>query len=238
MKKQRLIEQLRESLAQRAHVFLPSLIVFAICAQCCAQEKSNWHLAPGPLMTRWAANVSPDKIAKEYPRPQMERGDWQSLDGLWNYAIKPKTESEPVEYDGKILVPFAVESALSGVMKPVGADNRLWYRREFSWPVQWRGKRAILHFGAVDWKATVYVNGKEVGTHQGGYTPFSLDITEALKDSGPQTIVVAVWDPTDAEAQPRGKQITHPEGILVHVGHRHLANRVAGTGGGNVDCSD
>ncbi len=164
-------------------------------------------------MTRWAAHVSPEKVLPEYPRPQMERRDWQSLDGLWDYAIRPKGEPKPALLDGKILVPFAVESALSGVMKPVGQDNRLWYRREFSWPEPWRGKRAILHFGAVDWQATVYVNGKEVGTHQGGYTPFSLDITNKLKDSGPQTVVVAVWDPTDAAAQPRGKQVVHPEGI-------------------------
>jgi Glycosyl hydrolases family 2, sugar binding domain/Glycosyl hydrolases family 2, TIM barrel domain/Glycosyl hydrolases family 2 len=164
-------------------------------------------------MTRWAMDVSGDNVLSEYPRPQLERPDWRSLNGQWDYAIRPKAESEPAAYDGKILVPFAVESALSGVTKQVGSTNRLWYRRTFEWPELWHGKRAILHFGAVDWQTAVVVNGQEVGTHQGGYTPFSIDITDALKSSGVQNLVVAVWDPTDGGSQPRGKQSAKPDGI-------------------------
>jgi beta-galactosidase/beta-glucuronidase len=165
------------------------------------------------LMTCWAADVSPDKLATEYPRPQLQRPDWRSLNGLWDYAIRGKAEPIPAHFDGQILVPFPVESALSGVMKTVGQADRLWYRRDFEWPQRWQDKRAIVHFGAVDWHTTVFVNGREVGSHQGGYTPFSLDITDALKPSGQQTIAVAVWDPTDAAAQPRGKQVAAPSGI-------------------------
>ncbi|MHC4736580.1 MAG: hypothetical protein ACYTDW_19310, partial [Planctomycetota bacterium] len=122
--------------------------------------------AKGPLMTRWAKDVSPRKAHREYPRPQMVRKYWQNLNGLWEYAIVAKDAQRPEEFDGQILVPFPVESALSGVMKPVGEDNRLWYRRTFkvSGSGRWRkGKRVLLHFGAVDWDTTVWVNGEEVG---------------------------------------------------------------------------
>jgi len=110
-------------------------------------------------------------------------------------------------------VPFAAESALSGVMKPVGKDNRLWYRRTFRVPDEWSGQRVLLHFEAVDWDATVQVNGHEVGTHRGGYDPFTFDITKALSGSGDQEIVVSVWDPIDEGTQPRGKQVKEPRGI-------------------------
>jgi beta-galactosidase/beta-glucuronidase len=112
-----------------------------------------------------------------------------------------------------ILVPFAAESALSGVMKDVGTDNRLWYRRTFTVPEDWKDQRVLLHFGAVDWETTVWVNGKEVGTHRGGYDPFSFDLADAAKAGGENEIVVAVWDPTDAGEQPRGKQLSKPHGI-------------------------
>ena len=123
--------------------------------------------------------------------------DWLNLNGLWSYAIVAKDAPQPTKWDGEILVPFAVESALSGVMKPVGEKKRLWYRRTFTVPAAWKGKNVLLHFGAVDWEATVWVNGKELGTHRGGYDGFSFDITEALKPGGAQEIVVAVWDPTE-----------------------------------------
>jgi hypothetical protein len=179
--------------------------------------QGQWKPAAGPLMTRWAKEVSPENALPEYPRPQMVRRNWLNLNGLWDYAIKPKDAARPESFDGQILVPFPVESALSGVMKPVGPDNRLWYRRTFEipdgrrWDVE--GRRVLLHFGAVDWDATVWVNGKEVGNHKGGYDPFTFDITDALKDSGQQEIVVSVWDPTDASTQPRGKQVRNPNGI-------------------------
>jgi beta-galactosidase/beta-glucuronidase len=174
---------------------------------------AQWKPADGPLMTRWAKDVSPDKVLPEYPRPQMARSEWQNLNGLWDYAIRPKTEARPARFDGQILVPFPVEAALSGVMKRVGDDERLWYRRTFELPETRIGRRILLHFGAVDWEATVFVNGQELGQHRGGYDPFEFDITNALQKSGPQEIVVAVWDPTDAGTQPRGKQVRKPESI-------------------------
>src|SRR4029079_2313158 len=106
--------------------------------------------------------VSPDKVHPDYPRPQMVRKEWQNLNGLWDYAIRPKDDAQPNEWDGKILVPFPVESALSGVMKQVGPDNRLWYHHGFKVPQKWAGQRVLLHFGAVDWDTTVIVNGKKV----------------------------------------------------------------------------
>src|SRR5439155_30647 len=178
-----------------------------------AVAQDNWQPAKGPLTTRWAKDVSPKNAHPEYPRPQMVRKDWQNLNGLWDYAIRPKTESQPSTFDGKILVPFPIESALSGVRKPVGEESRLWYRRSFTVPKGWSGQRVLLQFGAVDWEAMVFVNGKELGSHRGGYDAFSLDITGALKPSGPQEIVVSAWDPTDAGPQPRGKQVGKPGGI-------------------------
>jgi hypothetical protein len=165
-------------------------------------------------MTRWAKDVTPDKPLPEYPRPQMARKDWLNLNGLWDHAVAPKADAAPQSYQGKILVPFAIESALSGVMKPVGTDNRLWYRRTFEAPARPADGRLLLHFGAVDWETTVYVNGKQVGTHRGGYDPFSFDVTDALKADGPQELTVAVWDPSDDGTQPRGKQVKKPGGIF------------------------
>ena len=167
----------------------------------------------GHIMTRWAKNVSPRNVHREYPRPQMVRKDLQNLNGLWEYAIRPKDQSHPQEFDGKILVPFAVESALSGVGKPVGKENRLWYRRTFDIPKKWSGRRTLLNFGAVDWDATVWINDIQIGAHKGGYDPFTLDITRALNETGPQKIVVSVWDPINEGTQPRGKQVKKPGGI-------------------------
>jgi hypothetical protein len=165
------------------------------------------------LLTRWAKDVSADNALPEYPRPQMVRTDWLNLNGLWDYAIGPKDQPQLAEFDGQILVPYPAESALSGVMKPVGPDNRLWYRRTFEIPKKWNDKRVLLHFGAVDWDATVWVNGKKLGNHRGGYDPFSFDITDALKDKGAQEIILSVWDPTNTGTQPRGKQVLKPGGI-------------------------
>jgi hypothetical protein len=188
-----------------------SVVFTALCI--CSSGRADWQPAKGPLMTRWASEVSPDDAHSEYPRPQMVRKDWLNLNGLWEYAIRPKAEPQPSTFDGQILVPFPVESALSGVMKPVGQEKRLWYRQTFRIPNGWRGKRILLHFEAVDWETTVWVNGKEIGTHRGGYDPFTFDITDALKDAGSQEIVLSVWDPTDAGYQPRGKQVRKPGGI-------------------------
>ena len=142
----------------------------------------------------------------------MERKEWKNLNGLWEYAIRPTGTQQPADMDGQILVPFAVESSLSGVMKTLGKENELWYSREFTVPSSWKGKNILLHFGAVDWQADVWVNGVKMGQHRGGYTPFSFDITPVLA-KGKNQITVKVWDPSDEGYQPRGKQVKHPDGI-------------------------
>lgn len=136
-----------------------------------------------------------------------------NLNGLWDYSIAPVRSQAPENYEGKILVPFPVESSLSGVGRTVGENNVVWYEREFTVPANWKGQNILLHFGAVDWHATVWVNDYKVGEHKGGYTPFTFDITECLNAKGTQTVKVKVWDPTDHGPQPRGKQIHNPHGI-------------------------
>ena len=165
------------------------------------------------MSTPWAKDVNPDNVWPEYPRPIMERDRWANLNGQWDYAILPKGSAMPTEYDGKILVPFAVESELSGVGRKVGADNELWYSRSFNIPASWRGEDVLLNFGAVDWRCDVWVNNIKVGSHQGGYTPFSLNITDALAKKGPNTVTVRVFDPSDKGPQPRGKQVEEPKTI-------------------------
>ncbi|MHC4069858.1 MAG: sugar-binding domain-containing protein [Planctomycetota bacterium] len=169
--------------------------------------------AEAQLLTKWAGKVKTDNVWRQYPRPQMVRKDWLNLNGQWEYAIRPKGLGRPGLFEGTILVPFCAESALSGVGKQVGQDNRLWYRRVFDVPKKWTGKRILLNFGAVDWETTVWVNGKELGTHRGGYDAFSFDITDALNEESSQEILVSVWDPIDAGYQPRGKQVKEPRGI-------------------------
>ena len=143
----------------------------------------------------------------------------------------PKAEDRPEKFDGQILVPFPVESALSGVMKRIdNVAERLWYRRTFTVPKEWTGKNVLLHFGAVNWDSTVWVNGKKLGDHRGGYDGFDFDITDALKPDGEQEIVVSAWNPTDAGTQPRGKQVRKPGGIFYTPTHRHLADRLARAG--------
>ncbi|HJQ81798.1 MAG TPA: glycoside hydrolase family 2 TIM barrel-domain containing protein, partial [Lacipirellulaceae bacterium] len=194
------------------HHLKPLWIAVAL-AMLAAGDALAWEPAKGPLATRWAKDVSPERVWPEYPRPQMVREDWVNLNGLWNYAIRPASDEKPSEWDGEILVPFAVESALSGVKKGVQPHERLWYRRSFTRPQLDEDERLLLHFGAVDWKCTVWVNGEQVGEHTGGYDPFTFDITDALQD-GENKIVVAVSDPTDTGNQPRGKQVLAPRGIM------------------------
>jgi beta-galactosidase/beta-glucuronidase len=194
---------------------LHRVAIFTICAGSLFTTSlwaADWKPAAGPLTTRWAKDVSPANAHREYPRPQLVRSQWENLNGLWDYAIRPRSESSPARYDGSILVPFPVESALSGVMKRVGPDNRLWYRRTVTVPKSWTAKRVLLHFDAVDWEATVWVDGKQAGVHRGGYSPFTFDVTD-LAPPGNHELVVGVWDPSDAGTQPRGKQQNKPQGI-------------------------
>jgi len=195
------------------HILIPVVLVL-IAASCQVKPKEKtWKPVEGPLLTQWADDVNPGSVLPEYPRPQMVRDEWINLNGLWDYAIVPAENNKPKKYDGKILVPFCPESALSGVGKSVGPDNRLWYRRTFEMPAEWAEKLIMLNFGASDWETTVWINGTEVGSHKGGYDAFTLDITEALKSKGRQEIIVSVWDPVDQGTQPRGKQVLNPGGI-------------------------
>ncbi len=173
-----------------------------------------WAPVGGEIMTRWAEDVSADRPLPEYPRPQMVRQDWLSLNGLWDYAIMAKDSARPGSFQGQILVPYPLQSALSGVKKMLSPEDRLWYRRTFTVPAAWKGRRVLLHFGAVDWQTAVWVNGTAVGNHRGGYDPFTFDITNTLGPSGEQEVVLSVWDPADTGAIPRGKQVLKPSGIM------------------------
>ena len=188
---------------------IPAII--AICAFACAGF-SQWKPAGDKIKTEWADKVDPQNVLPEYPRPIMERQQWLNLNGLWDYAITKKDAPLPKTFDGKILVPFAIESSLSGVGKTIKADQSLWYERKFQIPEDWKGKNVLLNFGAVDWKAEVFVNGNKIGEHTGGYTPFSFNITKNLKD-GENSLAVRVWDST-GNGLPRGKQIENPRGIF------------------------
>ncbi len=194
---------------------VPASILFLGLLAAAGGAQQAWKPAAGPLMTRFAKDVDPAAPLPEHPRPTLTRPHWVSLNGLWDYAIAPRAEASASKWDGRILVPFPVESALSGVMRAVGPDQRLWYRRTFTVPAAWpASSRVLLHFGAVDWECVVGVDGHEVGRHRGGYDGFSLDITAALAaDVKEHEITVAVDDPTDGGTQPRGKQVRKPEGI-------------------------
>ena len=190
--------------------FIALAASFAI--SCNTADKTGWAPVGDRIMTQWGENLDPSEVLPEYPRPQMVRGEWMNLNGLWEYAITP-AEAEPDKMDGNILVPFAVESALSGVGRAVGETEALWYEREFIVPEEWAGQRVQLNFGAVDWKAEVYVDGAFVGEHTGGYAPFSFDVTDMLAKGKKHSLKVKVTDRTDKWFQPRGKQVSQPEGI-------------------------
>lgn len=175
--------------------------------------QTGWQMQSVQIQTRWAKEVTPANTLKEYPRPQMVRPQWQNLNGLWSYAITAKDAKVPVKYDGRILVPYPLESALSGVKGSLQPEQNLWYKRSFNKPVLKSGERALLHFGAVDWQATVFLNGKRLGEHSGGYTAFDFDITNALKP-GLNQLTLKVFDPTDKGIGPHGKQVLAPGGIM------------------------
>jgi beta-galactosidase/beta-glucuronidase len=165
------------------------------------------------LKTPWTDSLDPERPLPEHPRPSLLREDWMSLNGLWDCEVQPIGPA-PAVFERRIVVPFPLESALSGIGRPLGSGESLWYRRSFAVPPSWSGRRVILHFGAVDWGARVWVNGFLVGLHRGGYSPFSFDITDKLQGrGGSEELLVEARDPTDAGVQCRGKQIRNPEGI-------------------------
>jgi beta-galactosidase/beta-glucuronidase len=173
----------------------------------------NWRPVPGHCLTRWAKDLTPQNAWQEYPRPQMTRKEWLNLNGLWNYAITSKPQHLVPDFYGQILVPFPLESALSGVKRPLHKGEQLWYRRSFSIPITWRGRRILLHFGAVDWEAKILINNVKVGEHTGGFLPFSIDITNLVSYESLNELIVAVVDPTDTHWQARGKQARVPKTI-------------------------
>lgn len=176
-------------------------------------QAQEWKPAKVSLTTRWGKEVKPGNTWAEYPRPQMQRSNWMNLNGLWDYAIVNKGQAAPAKFDGKILVPFCVESSLSGVGKPLLPAQELWYNKTFTVPAKWAGKEIVIHFDAVDWETKLWVNGKKVGEHKGGSDPFSFNITSYLNKTGEQKISMSVWDPTDSDLQARGKQVLNPRGI-------------------------
>ena len=170
---------------------------------------NSYKIPEGHLITRWAKNVDPECPHPEYPRPQFKRAAWQNLNGLWDYAITGNQNKPPETFTGQILVPFPIESALSGVKRSLKPDETLWYHRTFSIPEDWEKERFLLHFGAADWACQVFLNGALVGSHQGGYDPFSFEITDWMQ-KGENTLLVSVTDPTDTQPNQRGKQVHEP----------------------------
>ncbi len=193
--------------------FSKIICTIGVTCLCYFPTLAQWKVPQDAMLTPWGKEVTPQNAWQEYPRPQLERAEWMNLNGLWDYSILKINEKQPSRYQGKILVPFAVESALSGVRKSVQIDDRIWYKRTFSVPSAWKGKNVILNFEAVDWNATVWINGAIVGAHKGAYDRFSFDITPYLKSSGSQEIIVSVTDPTSLGTQARGKQQMPQEGI-------------------------
>lgn len=213
-------------------LFLVPLLSLMTCG-----IQAQWKPIGNRIKTKWANKVNPNEVLPEYPRPIMERKDWKNLNGIWKYAIIQKGDRVPDKFDGEILVPFAIESYLSGVCRRIDEKQELVYLREFDIPSAWKDKKILLHFGAVDWETSVWINDVKVGHHTGGFTPFSFDITPALLLKGKNKLKVKVWDPTDKGTQPRGKQVSNPEGIwyspvsgiwqtvwLEPVAEKHISN--------------
>lgn len=189
-----------------------TFLVLLAAVMMCATASAQWKIAGDKIKSTWAEQVDPNNVLPEYPRPQLERSEWLNLNGLWNYAVTALTDAKPAAFEGQILVPYPIESALSGVQKTLRPEDILWYERSFTLPSKWASQRVMLNFGAVDWSADVYVNDILVGSHSGGFTPFSFDVTKALK-KGENKLSVRVWDPSDTVHNPVGKQRLNPEGI-------------------------
>ncbi len=186
------------------------LLLFAFI---CSPVLAEWQMKEGPLMTRWASEIDVNAPFPEYPRPQMVRQKWQNLNGIWQFQAGSASDSTPVGQDlsEEILVPFPMESAISGIM---AHHERSWYRRSFTVPADWSGNDILLHLDAIDWESEIFINGTSVSVHKGGYDPITLNITSYLNVSGPQELIVRVYDPTDNGGYPRGKQTLYPGGIM------------------------
>lgn len=196
----------------KVKTYIPIVFIFFMLPWWPGQaQTSAWKPVEGNITTPWASSVTPANAWREYPRPQMVRAEWQNLNGLWQYTITQKDKGDvmPKEFSQQILVPFPIESALSGVKKAFKPEEVLWYKRTVEIKKIKKSERMLLHFGAVDWHATVYVNGHEVGQHKGGYTAFTFDITDELH-TGTNEVVVRVTDPTDTALFPIGKQTLRP----------------------------
>ncbi len=188
-----------------------SIIFLALCAMA-SHAQDSWKPVPNRLQTPWAEKVSPNNVLPDYPRPNLVRKRWQNLNGLWDFAAKVSDENRP-KLKNKILVPFPVESSLSGIGYQVQPSDILIYSREFAVPQAWEKDQVLLHFDAVDWSCKVYVNDRFVGSHAGGYDRFSFNIRPYLNKIGTQKLRVEVTDPGNTGGQPNGKQVLKPSGI-------------------------
>ena len=179
-----------------------------------SNDFKNFHWAPkgNKIKTKWGINLDINNIWNEYPRPQLERKDWINLNGPWLYSITEEWSNKPSKADGIILIPFPIESSLSGVMKNITKEDIIWYEKDIEIPLNWSDKNILLNFGAVDWKCIIYINDIKVGEHTGGYSAFNFDITNYLR-KGINKLIVKVIDPTNQGYQPRGKQVLHPKQI-------------------------
>ncbi len=186
--------------------YLPNISFCILLFNFLITEGQEWKPAAVNLSTQWTAGITPENAWKEYPRPQLVRNEWKNLNGLWDYAVRKAGESKPSEFDGKILVPFSIEAPLSGVGMQVGIDEVIWYQRRFEVPAKWKDQRILIHFEASDFETTVWLNGKEIGTHKGGYDPFSFDMTESVASGGTQELTVKVYDPQETIFRSIGKQ--------------------------------
>jgi beta-galactosidase/beta-glucuronidase len=186
--------------------------LFVLCLMV-AGNVGAWQMKQAPLMTAWSGLVDTNNPLPEYPRPQLVRSNWLNLNGLWQFQAGATNDPVPAgqTLSSQILVPYPMESAISGVMQYYPFS---WYRQTFNVPSNWNGQRIILHLDAVNWQSTVYVNGQKVGLHKGGYDPFSYDITPFLTGSGAQELILQVYSPEDNGGQPRGKQTLYPGGIM------------------------
>ena len=188
-------------------------LIFFVLILSTSLQAQNWKAVGGKMMSQWGKKVSPENVWQEYPRPQFERTEWKNLNGLWDYSLLKTNQSEPKRFQGKILVPFSFESPLSGVGKKITPEDKMWYKKSFSLPKNWDGKDVIIHFEAVDYHCSVWVNDILAGSHKGGFDRFSFNITPYLKLKGNQKVVLSVEDATNFSSQPRGKQQINASGI-------------------------